>query len=294
MSWKEVLEAFAILLSAEIIVVAGTSVTGATLLIFTTVVVLTFWLAGFLQRAVERVLLTRGRKDEGNAGVVSRLIRYVVLVVGLSVGLHTIGINLSGLFAAGALFAVAIGFAMQNVVANFVSGVILLGERVIKPGDILEVDGQMVRVSDMGIRATVVRTLNDENLVLPNSALVQSTVKNFTLKDTLYRLRVSVGVAYDSDMRQVREVLEACAQALDWRSQQRDPVVLLAAFGSSSVDYEVSVWVDHPWHSRRNRSDLREAIWWALKNASITIAFPQLDVHLAQPEVEETPGRGIA
>ncbi len=267
------------MLATELFSFSGTSITGSTLLVFAAIVVVTFWFAGFLQRASERMLVRRGAKDEGTAGVISRLLRYMILVVGISAGVHNIGIDLSALFAAGAFFAVAMGFAMQNIVANFISGVILLAERVIKPGDVLQVDDQVVRVTDMGIRATVVRTLNDEDLVLPNSMLVQSTVKNFTLRDRLYRLRVVVGVEYSSDMRQVRKVIEKSLSGLAWRSKKREPVLLLADFGASSVDFEASVWIEDPWNSRKRQSDLREAIWWALEEAEITIAFPQVDVH---------------
>ena len=148
-----------------------------------------------------------GTVAAGTVGVASRLVHYLIVVTGVGVALNTMGINLTALFAAGALFAVAIGFAMQNLTANFVSGVILLAERAIKPGDVIEFEGQMVRVRDMGIRATVARTLNDEDLLIPNSQIVQSTVSNYTFRDTLYRLRVMVGVSYASDLEVVRKTL---------------------------------------------------------------------------------------
>jgi len=175
---------------------------------------------------------------------------------------------------------VAIGFAMQNISQNFISGVILLAERAIKPSDILEVDGRIVRVMRMGIRATVARTLDEEDLIIPNATLVQSTVKNHTLRDPLFRLRASVGVVYSADMAQVRKVLEDAARAISWRVAEEKPVVHMTAFGNSSVDWEVSVWVDDPWKIASYRSQLNEIIWWALKDAGIVIAFPQLDLHL--------------
>lgn len=283
MNWKEILANCRTALTGELFVIAGTAITGATLLTFLTIIGVTFWLAGLVQNMVERLLSRHSNQDEGNVGAISRLMRYVTLVLGLGVAFHTVGINLSALFAAGALFAVAIGFAMQNIVANFVSGIILLGERTIKPGDILEVEGSMVRVTDIGIRATKVRTLDHEDMLIPNSILVQAPVKNLTLNDRLCRLRVAVGVAYDSDLRLVRQVLTDTCLGLSWRSQLRDPVVLLDNFGNSSVDYEVSVWIEEPWNSRRARSEIREAIWWAFKDASIVIAFPQMDVHFDEP-----------
>ncbi len=209
--------------------------------------------------------------------------RYVVLVVGLAIGVHSLGINLTALFAAGAVFAVAIGFAMQNIVQNFVSGVILLAERAIKPGDVLEVDGRLVQVRDMGIRATVARTLDEEDIIIPNSQLVASSVKNYTFRDSLYRLRATVGVTYSSDMARVREVLEATAAKIDWRSAAQAPRIFLNDFADSAVVWEVSVWMDNPWQMSRRRSELNEAIWWALKEAGIVIAFPQVDVHFDPP-----------
>jgi small-conductance mechanosensitive channel len=179
---------------------------------------------------------------------------------------------------------------MQNIAQNFVSGVILLLERSIKPGDVLKVEDRFVKVMRMGIRATIARTLDEEEIIVPNSAIVQSTVTNYTLRDSLYRLRCQVGVIYGSDMGLVRRTLEGVAQHVEWRNNTMEPVILLTDFGSSSVDFEISVWIDDPWNVRRARSKLNEAIWWALKDAGVIIAFPQLDVHL-DPPVAESLGR---
>jgi small-conductance mechanosensitive channel len=209
---------------------------------------------------------------------------------GVFAALRVAGIDLTALFAAGALFAVAFGFAMQKMTPNFVSGVILLTEGAIKPGDVLQIEGRMVRVRDMGIRATIVRTLDDEDMIIPNWVLVQSAVTNYTYRDSVIRLRVLVGVSYGPNLRRVREALEGAVQNLDWTSKENEPVILLSEFGSSSVDFEVSVWIDDPWRSRRARSALREAIWWAFKDSGITIALPQLDLHLDEPVVESLQG----
>jgi small-conductance mechanosensitive channel len=279
MTWETAVESIHRVLDFELFELAGTTVSPGALLTLGAILLAFLWISRLLRRGLAALVSRGGASDEGTVAVMSRLLHYTMIVVGLSVGLHTVGVNLSALFAAGALFAVAIGFAMQNIVANFVSGVILLVERVIKPGDILEIEGQMVRVLDLGIRAAIVRTLNDEDLVIPNSLFVQSTVTNYTLRDDLCRLRVEVGVAYSSKLSQVRRVLQETADAFPSRLELRDPVVLLSEFGSSSVNYEVSIWTDDPWSSRTLRSGLREAIWDAFQTAGVTIAFPQLDVH---------------
>jgi small-conductance mechanosensitive channel len=236
----------------------------------------------WLVRAGIRRALRRGSIEAagGDLGVADRLLHYGFIVIGLTLALHLAGIKLGAVFAAGAVFAVGFGFAMQNIAQNFVSGIILLIERTIKPGDVLEIGTSIVKVMKMSIRATIVRTLDDEDIIVPNSTLVQSNVKNYTLEDNLYRVKVTVGVSYDSDLKQVREVLERATADIPWRDPAYPPRVLLIAFGHSAVEFETSAWMHEPFNYRIAGSELREAIWWAFKRAGITIAFPQVDVHL--------------
>ena len=283
MNWKERLDAGTALLDIRLFEISGTPVTLATLAIFVIVILVTLWIAQILQRLFIRAFAARGQQDEGSIAASARLIRYGVWFTGLAVAIHSLGINLTALFTAGAVFAVAIGFAMQNIAQNFVSGVIVLAERAIKPGDVLAVEGKLVQVKDMGIRATIARTLDEEDIIIPNNQLVTTSVKNYTLRDSLYRLRATVGVTYSSDMARVRQVLEGVTADLEWGSRDQPPRVLLLEFGDSAVVWEVSVWMHNPWQMARCRSQLNEAIWWALQEAGITIAFPQVDVHLDPP-----------
>jgi small-conductance mechanosensitive channel len=236
--------------------IAGTPITVATLAVSFIVAVLSLVLARVVERGTARFLRTRGVKDDGSVGATARLVYYAVLVVGLTVAIHTLGINLTALFAAGAFLAIAFGFAMQNITQNFVSGLILLVERTIKPGDIIEVEGRMVKITKLGMRATVVRTWDSEDFIIPNSVLVSSTVKNFTLRDRLHRIRTLVGVTYDSDMKKVREVLEDTTRSLQWREASTGPVILMKQFGNSSVDFDVSVWVDDPFARSVSQSNV--------------------------------------
>jgi small-conductance mechanosensitive channel len=266
--------------------ISGTEVTLFSIIIFILIIFFSIVLSFLLQRGLKKALASKFANQEGTLAAFLRLIHYTVVIVGSGIGLQTIGINLSALFAAGAVFAIAIGFAMQNVVQNFVAGVILLLERSIKPGDILEVEGTVVKVIDMGIRTTVVRTWRDEELIMPNSIFSQSTVKNYTLRDNQFRLGVLVGVSYGSDMQKVIDVLEKTANSITWRLPEPEPRVLLQDFGNSSVEFGVYVNIDEPWRQRVYLSELRKAIWFAFKEANITIAFPQVDVHLDPPVTE--------
>ena len=283
MSWERIHEVGRSLMRVELFSLSGTSVTVPTVLTAVLVVLLGFLASRALRSALGRSLNRRGRDVAGRWISLSRLIHYVVIAITFAIAAETIGIKITTLFAAGAVFAIGIGFAMQNIAQNFVSGVILMAEGSIKPGDVLDVDGQIVRVINMGIRSTIARTQYDEELIVPNSALVQGTVKNFTLSDPIYRISIHVGVHYNSHMGQVREVLETVARAYSPRRTDRDPRVLLLDFGDSSVVWDVSVWIDRPWDARVLGSELREAIWNALAEAKITIAFPQLEVHFDPP-----------
>lgn len=281
-NWQEIGAALDAVLKYDFSI-GGQTVTVADLFIVFFIVLLTWGISRLVRQAVRRVMVRRGVEDEGTVAVTTRILHYAIMGVGLLTGLSQVGINLSALFAAGAVFAVGIGFALQNLSENFVSGVILLFERSIKPGDVVEVNGTTVRVLKMGMRTTLCRNRDDEEIIVPNAILVSNSVTNYTLQDSLQRLRAVVGVAYESDMKQVMQVLDEMAKGMAWQSKSRSPVVLLTEFGSSSVNFEVSVWIDDPWQAPKRRSQLMEGIWFALKDHDITIAFPQLDVHFDAP-----------
>ncbi|MEO7366521.1 MAG: mechanosensitive ion channel domain-containing protein [Gemmatimonadaceae bacterium] len=268
------------LFNAPLFTIARTPVTVMTLVVFLAIAVLAFWASRLAGRATKRGFAMRGVTDEGTTGAAARLVQYVVMIFGLGIALQTLGVDLNALFAASAFFAVALGFAMQNVAQNFVSGVILLTERTIKPGDILRVEDRVVRVTRMGLRSTVARTRDEEDLIIPNSVLVANTVTNYTLRDAVYRVRATVGVSYEANLDAVTEILTAAASELPERFMGRDPRVLLTGFGDSSVNFEVSVWIQDPWLSPVNMSALNYAIWRGLRNGGVTIPFPQRDIHV--------------
>lgn len=244
------------------------------------VLILAYWLSRLLQRGVDRRLRHDGQNDDAAIRTYKNVARFIVMVPAILLAVHLMGINLSSFFTTSGLFAVAVAFAMKNIAENLVSGMMLRLERAITPGDVLETDGAMVRVKKIGLRATIVRTKDEKDLLIPNSQLVQTRVANFTFRDSVCRVQTLVGVSYSSDLNQVREVLEGVCGKMRGKSDQHAPEVLLTDFGASSVNYKVSVWVDNPWDSNPYKSGLNEAIWWGLKEAGIVIAFPQLDVHL--------------
>lgn len=267
-------------IGVELFTVGGASITLGSVGTFMLIVAVSYWVSRAVQRVLRTTLTRGGLSEEGTLSTIERLTHYVVLFLGAAIGLQAIGISLASVFAAGAFVAVGIGFALQNILQNFVSGVILLAERSITEQDVLEVDGEMILVERIGARSTVARTRNDQQRIIPNSTLVQSTVINYTLSDTRFRIRAQVGVSYSSDMDAVEAALGRACRLIDERDPEREPVILLLDFADSSVVWEASVWAFDPWQARFTRSHLNKEIWNEFKRAGIVIAFPQLDVHI--------------
>ncbi len=273
------------LLNTTILTVADKPLTVANV-VFAVVVLLAGW-------AIHRMGARAFDRAEGRAGadqrlgVARRLFRYVVGIGAILGALSALGIDLATLFTAGALFAVGVGFAMQDIAQNFVAGVILLVERNIKPGDVVDVEGRFIRIREMGIRSTIAWTRDHEEIIIPNSLLAQTVVKNYTLTNSVFRVRASVGVTYGSDMAVVKKTLFEVGQAIPWREKEHEPLVLMTTFGDNSVTFELILWSANPWEARPALSMMNEAIWDAFQAKGIVIAFPQLDVHLDDAVVDK-------
>ena len=242
-----------------------------------------------LFKAIDHHYKKSDERYKDDIRIYKKVSRFVLWTLGILIALHVVGVNLSSLFTTGGLLAVALGLSLKGILENYVGGLIIKADDSIKHGDVLDIDDQMVRVKSIGIRATVVRTKDDSDILIPNSLLVQGKIGNYTHRDLVCRLWTSVGVSYSSDLKQVREVLEEVCRNFDGLSAQHAPVVLLTEFGNSSVNYQVFVWIEDPWNRRVIKSKLNESVWWALKAAGIEIAFPQLDVHLDKSVDETTP-----
>jgi small-conductance mechanosensitive channel len=231
---------------------------------FGLMILATLVIASLLSRWVVRVLTKRGSGEDDAVRSYARFVWLVVFVIGLAIALHTIGINMTHAFAAGGIFALVIGFAVKNIAENFVAGVILRLEHTISPGDVIEIDRNMVRVTHVGTRATTARTLDDEDILIPNSKLIGSNVINFTLRDPFYRLSTEIKVPAEG-LDLVRTALEDAARAIPWRASDREPEVFLDHRDSSTATYKVAVWIDDPWAASKRRSDFNEALWKSLE-----------------------------
>lgn len=266
----------------ELMTIEGNPLTVGSLIIFVAVLILGAWLARLLSRAVSSGLVRRFHVNEGPAATIRALLFYLLLAVVFVFSLQIINVPLTIFAVAGGALAIGIGFGSQNVVNNFISGLILLVERPVRVGDIIEVDGLQGIVREIGPRSTRVVTGDNVDVVIPNSAILQANIVNWTLGDDTIRAGVSVGVVYGSPVREVETTLLDAAAAHERILREPPPVVLFEDFGDNALLFRLYFWVRirRPFERRRVESDLRFDIDDRLRAKGITIAFPQRDVHL--------------
>jgi len=267
-------------LDADLFHLGGTTVTPLRLLILASVIVVTALVGRVVRKLTQRLLTRGGRTSEGTAYAVARIAQYVVFIGGVLLGLENIGVSLTALAALGALVSVGIGFGLQNIAQNFISGVILLVERPVQKGDFVRLGDTVGSVAAIEMRATRVITRDGISVLVPNSKLISDEVLNLSAPTAVNRLRVAVGVAYGSDTSLVRKVLLEVAQRDGRVRKDPKPVVFFEDFGSSSLDFELAVWLDNPEARPQVASDLRFAVDRAFRAHDITIPFPQRDLHL--------------
>lgn len=259
--------------------IGGKEVTIASVVTFFVFIALAFLVSGLLQRALRGVYKGRGL-DEGIQYALNRLLHYAVLGVGIFLALDNLGISVTALAGLGAILAVGLGFGLQNIAQNFVSGLILLLERPVKKGDFVDVGDTRGTVREIHARATVITTLDNTDILVPNGQFITETVRNSTLVDRRIRAWIQVGVAYGSDTARVREVLERVAAEHPKVLDDPEPIVRFTDFGDSSLDFALLVWLADPLQEPQIASDLRFAIDAAFREAEIEIPFPQRDLHL--------------
>ncbi len=243
-------------------------------------------IAGFIfSRVVERLLVGRLRATSMGPDAVQlvrRLLFYGLMAIVVITALGILGIPLTAFaFVSGAI-AIGVGFGAQNIINNFISGWILMGERPIRIGDFIELGDARGRVEAINNRSTRIRRVDGVHLMVPNSTLLESTVVNWTLVDREIRTVVRVGVAYGSPVREVRRIMLDILSSHPQVLATPEPVVYFEDFGDSALIFDGFFWVeaDTERDLRAIRSDIRFSIDEAFAEAGIVIAFPQRDVHL--------------
>ena len=236
----------------------------------------TRWFQGWLDGHV----LSRGRFDAGVRNSIRTAVGYLGVALAVLIGISVAGIDLSNLALVAGALSLGIGFGLQTIVSNFVSGLILLAERPFKVGDWIEAGPHMGLVKKISVRATEIETFQRQTIILPNSDLINQAVGNRTHRNHLGRVDIPVGVSYSSDPAVVRDILLRLAGEHRLVLRNPPPVVYFAAFGASSLDFELRVYMADVFDILTVETDLRMAIHAAFKEAGIEIPFPQQDIHI--------------
>ena len=253
----------------------------AQIFLLVALLVAVFWFSSGTKRFLFNRLLAQSGLDRSLQYAIAQVVSNIVLVVGIFIVLENTGIHLAALTVFAGAVGVGVGFGLQNIASNFISGLVILAERPITIGDRVEVAGIAGQVEHIRARSTVIRTNDNIMMIVPNSKFIDSPVTNWTYGDRRVRFRIPVGVAYGSDVNKVRDALLAVAHENPHTLNEPVPNVFLEQFGDSSIDFKLMVWSsemsDRP---SRYRSDLNFAIAKKFREVGIEFPFPQRDVHI--------------
>ena len=254
--------------------------------------VVAWFLSRLLAFLVVKKLLSSARISQDSRAIIQRIMFYGLVVLVILTVLTYLGIPLATFaFISGAV-AIGFGFGAKTIIENFLSGWILMSERPIRIGDVVEMDSFIGRIVSIGNRSTLVKRIDGADIVVPNSQVLESRLVNWTLHDPFVRTSVRVGVAYGSDIQKVRSVLLAVMSELELVQKEPEPVVVFEDFADSALVFDVFFWVsmNAGREMRLIRSDVRFLIEQKFKEAKIVVAFPQRDVHLNFTDPQQLAG----
>lgn len=255
-----------------------------------------FILSKYLQWVLRREVLQAFQIADHTQFLLLRFFHFTIIIIGIFISLSTVGISLTTLALIFGGLSIGIGFGLQNIASNLISGFILIFERPIKIGDLVEIMDVEIfgRVRSINLRSTVIVSLDEKEIIVPNSQLISESVHNLTHANNFFRLHIQVGVSYSSDVDMVKKVLLDAAdehlgvikEPIPNISNVTAPFVRFTNFGNSSLDFELLAWIPDSFQRFDVASDLHFIIWHKFKEHNITIAFPQMDVHFDPTEDE--------
>ena len=272
-------------LNSRLFTVGDADVTVSSLVIALAILAATLVVSRIARNLIAERLLARTHLAKGARYAVGRVASYVIFFAGAMFALGSIGINVTSLAAFGAAIGVGLGFGLQDIVKNFVAGIIVLLERPVMVGDRIQLDDVFGDVVEIRTRSTIIRTNDDIYLIVPNAKFITETVTNWSFRTGRVRFRIPVGVSYDAKPREVEAaLLEAATRNRDVLKDP-PPQVWFRGFGESSLDFELLCWTSTMLHRRGGfRSDLNFGIHESLTERGIAIPFPQRDLHVRSAE----------
>lgn len=256
-----------------------------------------FILSKYVQWVLRRQVLQAFQIAEHTEFILLRFIHFTFIILGVLISLSAVGVSFTSLAIIFGGLSIGIGFGLQNIASNLISGFILIFERPIKIGDLVEITDVNIfgRVSSINLRSTIIMALDEKEIIVPNSQLITEPVHNLTHYNNRYRIRISVGVSYGSDVELVKQALleaanahpEVIKQPIPEMDNVTAPFVRFINFGESSLDFELLAWIPDSFKRFDVASDLHFMVWEKFKEHDIKIPFPQRDVHHFYPKGDE-------
>jgi len=268
-------------LRTPLLVLQGTPVTALTVLTALTIIVVARVLGAVVGRSMDRVFARRGL-DPGLRFAIGKMLRYAATTLGVIVALSTVGIDTNAVMAGAAVLLVGIGFGLQKLAENFISGLLLLIERPVRKGDFIDVGGMLGTVEDIGLRATHVVSRDGLTVIIPNASLITNTVINHSQPSPTRRIWIRVGVAYDTDLERASELLLAAAVGEPKVLAEPAPEVRHDGFGDFAITLALGCWIGEAAEESLVASRLRFAIDRAFRANQIVIPVPQREIRLHQ------------
>lgn len=241
------------------------------------------WLAKMSRKFMDTAFLSKLSVSPEMSFTISALIRYGIMVLTILVGLSIIGINLSSLTVLFGVLGIGLGFGLQNTVANFMAGLIIIFERPIKEGDRILVNNMEGDVVHIRLRSTIINTLTNETIIVPNNQLVGNSIHNYSYQDRRIIVINSVQVAYESDLDLIEKVLLEMVEKSPYALKDPRAEVKIMAFEDSGILVELWSWIGEATQKLAAKAWNNLEIWRSFKNAGITIPFPQVDLHVKKP-----------
>ncbi len=289
--FRDYLEPLRNVLNYTIFTLGEARITPLSIVYLIVLLTLLFFLSNKLRNLLVERVLGHTRLDLGARQAIGTITRYFILFIGFLIILQTVGINLTTLNVLAGAVGIGVGFGLQNIASNFISGLIILFERPVQVGDRIEIDDVNGKVVSIGARSTHIRTNDNITIIVPNSKFISENVINWSFEGKKVRFRVPVGVAYSADINLAKKLLLKVADENGDVLQDPKPTVRLTKFGESSIDLELWVWSKEKLQRKSAFiSDLNFAIWEKFNANNVEIPFPQTDLHLRSGKLKVENG----
>ena len=275
-SWEEIID----ILKKKLVSLGDVTITPAVLITVVLILLGAFGVSRLLRGMLRRNVFRRTHLNIGTQETICRILHYIIMLMGAFIAIQQIGVDLTTLAAISAVLMVGIGLGLQNITSNFISALILLFERPVQVGDFVEVSGVQGRIRAIKTRSSIVETLDNVSIIVPNSNFISQNVTNWSYRDSKVRIHVSVGVSYGSDVDLVEDTLLQVGCAHQEVLLNPEPTIQFLDFGDSSLRFDLLVWINDASRQYLVRSDLNFAVVKAFREQGITIAFPQRDLHI--------------